>query len=421
MVNLNNIYNYYSSQLISPKSYNKAQSHEKNDLKTVYKNMVKQNQHSPFYKFAFPNSTQTYAIGIKEAAMNLESESKFLGSHDDSIFEEMTAVSDNENIVYASMNSNDTEGLPEQLSIQVHTLAKGQTNVGTYLPSGESSFAPGDYSFGIVVGRNKYTFNLTLNSGDTNMQLQRNLANAINDNNIGVRASIRNNRIEGTSALVLRSDAVGQPKDNALIFHFDESYLDNDITSLLGIDNIEVAPTNAEFTINDVRHSSISNRISLNHSVDLDLLSESEEPVTVSLLPDAEKISDKLDDFLNSYNQLVDISRNGTSQKGATRLFRDITSIARHHEPELADAGLSVDENGYLSKGEQLDNAKIRMLFDEEVSSFRRDIKRTTERMSLNPLEYIDKTVVTYPNTQGTYPNPYQPSKYSGLLFNDYA
>lgn len=421
MVNLNNVYNYYSSQLIASRSYSRPHSHEKNDLKTVYKNMVKQNQHSPFYKFAFPNSTQNYAIGIKEAAMNLEAESAFLGSHDDSIFEEMTAVSDNENIVYASMNSNDTEGLPEKLSIQVHTLAKGQTNVGTYLPSGESSFEPGDYSFGIVVGRNEYTFNLTLQSDDTNMEFQRNLANTINDSNIGVRASIRNNRIEETSALVLRSESIGQSKDNELIFRFAESYLDNDITSRLGIDHVEIAPTNAEFTINDVRHSSISNRISLNHSVDLDLLSESEEPVTISLVSDEEKIGDKLDDFLHSYNQLVDISRNGTSQKGATRLFRDITSIARHHEPELSDAGLFVDENGYLSKGEQLDNAKIRMLFDEESSAFRRDIKRTTERMSLNPLEYIDKTVVTYPNTHGTYPNPYQPSKYSGLLFNDYA
>ncbi len=421
MVNLNNIYNYYSSQLVSSKSYHKPHSHEKNDLKTVYKNMIKQNQHSPYYKFAFPNSTQIYAIGIKEAAMDLESESKFLGGHADNVFEQMAAVSNNENVVFASMNTSLTDDLPEQLSVQVHTLAKGQTNVGSYLPSGESSFPVGDYSFGIAVGQNDYTFHLAIHKGDTNLQLQRNLANSINENNIGVRASIRNNRIEGTSALVLRSEAVGQPNNRDLIFHFDQTYLDNDITEVLGIDNVEIAPTNAEFTINDTFHSSISNRISLNHCVDLDLLSVSEEPVTISLVPDEAKISDKLDDFLHSYNQLVDLSRNGASKKGATRLFRDITSITRHHEQELSDAGLSIDENGYLNKTEDLDNGKIRQLFDEDTSSFRKDIKRATDRMTLNPLEYIDKTVVTYPNTKGTYPNPYQPSKYSGLLFNDYA
>lgn len=421
MVNLNNVYNYYSSQLALSKSYSKPQSHEKNDLKTVYKNMVKQNQNSPFYKFAFPDSTQAYAIGIKEAAMNLESESSFLGSHNDSVFEEMTAVSDNENIVYASVNNNHLDELPRQLSIQVHTLAKGQTNVGKYLSSGESSFSPGDYSFGISVGQNEYTFHLAVHNGDTNLDLQRNLANSINENNIGVRAGIRTNRVEGTSALILRSEAIGHPVNNDFIFSFNESYLKNDMTSVLGIEQVETAPVNAEFTINGTPHSSISNRISLNHSVDLDLLSESEEPVTVSLIPDETKIADKLDDFLHSYNQLVDISRNGTSQKGATRLFQDITNIARHHADELADAGLTIDENGYLSKNEEIDSAKIQTLFNEDTSSFRRDIKRTTGRMTLNPLEYIDKTVVTYPNTQRNYPNPYQPSKYSGLLFNDYA
>ncbi|MDO5155345.1 MAG: flagellar filament capping protein FliD [Eubacteriales bacterium] len=421
MVNLNNIYNYYSSQLAIPKNYSKPQSHEKDDLKTVYKNMVKQNQSSPFYKFAFPDSTQAYAIGIKEAAMQLDSQSQSLGNHEDSIFQQMTAVSSNENVILASMNSNDTDGLPDQLSIEIQTLAKGQTNVGNYLPSGELSLEPGSYSFGIAVGQNEYTFNLNIHSGDTNLDIQRNLASSINDNNIGIRANIRNNRVDGTSALVLRSEAVGQSGDSELLFHFDESYLENDISSFLGVNQVETAPTNAQFTINGDFHSSISNRISLNHSIDLDLLSETEEPITISLVPDEEKISDQLDDFLQSYNRLVDISRNGSSQKGATRLFRDVTNVARHHQKELTAAGIQVDENGYLSKTEEVDNGKIQVLFDEKNSAFRRDLKRTTEHMTLNPLEYIDKTVVTYPNTKVNYPNPYEPSKYSGLLYNDYA
>lgn len=421
MVNLNNIYNYYSSQLSLPKSYYKQQPHEKDELKTVYKNIVKQNQAAPFYKFAFPNSTQAYAIGIKEAAMLLDSQSKSLSNKDDSVFEQMTVVSSNENVILASMNSNDTDGLPSQLSISIQSLAKGQTNVGNYLPSGELSLEPGSYSFGIAVGQNEYTFNLNVHEGDTNLGIQRNLVSSINNNNIGIRANIRNNRIDGTSALVLRSDAVGQSNEDGYLFRFDESHLENDITTFLGINNVETAPTNAEFTINGTTHTSISNRISLNHSIDLDLLSETEEPITVSLVPDEEKISDQLDSFIQSYNRLVDISRNGSSQKGATRLFRDITKIAKQHESELTYAGIDVDENGYLKKTDEIDNAKIQVLFDENSSVFRRDLKRTTERMTLNPLDYIDKTVVTYPNTKVNYPNPYQPSKYSGLIYNDYA
>jgi len=69
MLNLDNVYNYYNTHLIIPKTNSRYNSHKRNDLKNVYNSMVKQNQHSPFYKFSFPDSTQAFAIGIKEAAM----------------------------------------------------------------------------------------------------------------------------------------------------------------------------------------------------------------------------------------------------------------------------------------------------------------------------------------------------------------
>lgn len=421
MLDLNNVYNFYSSQIMAPKGNNRFQSHKRDDLKTLYNNMVKQNQHSPIYKFAFPDSTQIYAIGIKEAAMALEAESKALGSRNTNIFAEMMAVSDNENVIYASLRDDALEELPENLSIRVNALASGQTNVGSYLPSNESSFTAGTYSLGIAIENSHYTFNLTVHKGDTNQQIQRNLVNSINNNHIGVHAAIRHNRLAETSALVLRSDKVGIPNDDDLIFQFDETYLENDITSALGIDHVESRPANAEFYINDILHSSVSNRISLNYSMDIDLLATSDSNVSVYLMPDQDKISNKLKNFVNSYNQLVDIARNGSGQKNASRLFRDITGIAKRNQSALQAVGLTIDENGYLNKTDETDNTQISRLFDEELSDFRKDIKRTTDKMTLDPLDYIDKIIVTYPNTTGTYPNPYNPSRYSGLLFNDYA
>lgn len=421
MLNLNNIYNHYSSQMIAPLTNRKLNTQKKDDLKAVYNNMVKQNQHSPFYKFTLSDATSAYAIGIKEAAMSLEAESQTLTSQDSTLYKQMTAVSDNENVVYASLNDNTSQDIPEQLSIQVNNLATGQTNIGKYLPSGESSLTTGDYSLGISVGQNQYTFQLTVRKGDTNQQIQRNLANAINEHNIGIRATLRNHRVNGTSALVLRSEAVGVPKDNELFFRFNETYLENDIVSKLGINEVDTPPSNAEFYINDQFHTSISNRISLNHSMDLDLLSTSESPVHIKLIVDDDKITDKLKDFTDSYNQLVDIARNSTSQRGATKLFRDITSLTRRHEESLNAAGLTIDENGYMSISEEVEPGQVQKLFDEDLSAFRRDIHKTTQDMAINPLNYVDKVVVTYPNVQGTYPNPYNPSKYSGLLFNDYA
>lgn len=419
MLNLNHVYNYYSTQIAHTRSNQRVHANKRNELKNVYNNMVKQNQNSPFYKFTFSDANQAYAIGIKEAALALEAESKLLSGHSNQRAQ-MKAISDNESVIYANLNNSDSDNLPENLSIKVDSLATGQTNVGSYLSVGEASIPTGEYSFGIAVGRNQYTFRLKVNEGDSNQKIQRNLAASINENNIGVRASIRNNRVEGTSALVLRSEAIGKPNNSDLYFQFDETYMEDDITTVLGVEQIETLPSNAEFYINDTLHTSISNRISLNHSIDIDLLATSEDPVHVKLVPDEHKAANQIKDFLDSYNQLVDIARNG-SQKGATKLFRDVTGIANRHRNDIESAGLTINDDGYLTQGEELNPLKLQELFDEETSSFRRDIQRTTEKMTLNPLHYIDKVVVTYPNTNVSYPNPYYPSKYSGLLFNDYS
>ncbi len=419
MLNLNHVYNYYSSQITQTRNNQRVQANKRNELKTVYNNMVKQNQSSPFYKFTFSDTNQAFAIGIKEAALALESESRLL-SNGSGQQTHMKAVSDNEQIVSATLSNSNYGDLPEQLSIQVESLATPQTNVGTYFPSDEASIPKGDYSFGITVGRNQYTFRLKVNEGDTNQQLLRNLAGSINENNIGIKAALRNNRAEGTTALVLHSEAIGKPNNGDLFFQFDEAYLEDDITSLLGVNQIESLPTNAEFYINDTLHSSISNRISLNHAVDIDLLAASDEPVHVRLVPDERKAADQIKTFLDSYNQLVDIARNG-NQKGATKLFRDITGIATRHKSDIEAAGLTIKEDGYLAQEQDINPIKLQELFDEHNSAFRKDIARTTEKMTLNPLHYIDKVVVTYPNTNTNYPNPYYPSKYSGLLFNDYS
>lgn len=420
MLNLSNVYHYYSGQIANPKQNLRSNSQKKDDLKTLYHNIVKQNQQSPFYKFTFSNTVQAYTIGIKEAAISLESDSESLSNADER-FNEMKAVSSNESVLYANLRDIPSADLPDKLSIKADQLATGQTNIGAYLPSGENAFTPGNYALGIAVGSNQYTFNLKITADETNQQIQRNLADSINSNDIGIHASIRNNRMDGTSALVLRSESIGSPRTDDLYFHFDETYIENDITTALGLDHVDTEPSDAHFYINGDEHTSASNRISLNHTLDIDLLSTSDKDVTVYLAPDENKISDKLDNFLASYNDLIDIARDGFHQKGASRLYHDITGITSRHSAALSEAGLTLDENGYLNRSDNADSLQIKQLFNENMSEFRSDIHKVTQKMILNPLDYIDKVVVTYPNTNINYPNPYIPSKYSGLLFNDYA
>ena len=77
-----------------------------------------------------------------------------------------------------------------------------------------------------------------------------------------------------------------------------------------------------------------------------------------------------------------------------------------------------------------LDEALVRQSIEEgdmdEIFSsehgFAARVNNKISEIKLNPLEYVDKKVVTYPNTLHVpYPSPYITSMYSGLFFNNYC
>ena len=426
MMNVLNVYNYYST-VLTPRSNTKLDTHKNSDLKKIYQNIIKQNQTSPLYKFHLSETTQAYAIGIKESAIELEQASAFLGNDSENPFHKTKAISSNEKVVFASMSDNDYSDGSNTLNVRIEKLASPQVNTGLSLPSEKSDLPAGNYSFSINVGQNYYTFDMNVHEGDSNISIQRRLARSINENNIGIRASVQNNAEENNSALILRSNAVGIPdNESGLHFSLNSEFLENDISGVLGVSQTTSMPENARFYINEEPYHSVSNRISINNNIDLDLLSTSNADVWISLKPDTYEAIDKIDSFINAYNQLLDLANEtNNNTRGANLLIRDISKITQSHKGELEASGFVIDADGYLSKNESLfsqisQNNQVRDLFND-ISEFRQSIQAATQKLTLNPLEYVDKVIITYPNTKANLPNPYEPSKYSGLLFNGYA
>ena len=93
---------------------------------------------------------------------------------------------------------------------------------------------------------------------------------------------------------------------------------------------------------------------------------------------------------------------------------------------ELAAHGIHMEKDGSLTMDRDTvytcaKDGSLENFFSKE-HSFSSDLLKKLSDISLNPMEYLDKTVVTYPNTAAkkTY-NPYVTSIYSGLLFNNYC
>ena len=69
---------------------------------------------------------------------------------------------------------------------------------------------------------------------------------------------------------------------------------------------------------------------------------------------------------------------------------------------------------------QSLKNGEIADLFND-ISSFKDDVSLATDRLTLDPMAYINRLIVTYPDTRHNQGTSYNQSVYSGMIYNNYA
>ena len=424
MMHYHNVYNYYGMAYM-PKTNTKYDTHKSKELKNVYQSMVRHNKQSPLFKFSLSEKTQNYALSIKDAAIDLKNISSFLSDSTDTVFNKKTYSVSDEDILDVHLNADDYAGVPEQMTMQVDRLACSQVNTGNYVNSKNKNLSSGTYELRLSTAQSDYLLSLTVTSSTRNIDAQTSLANAINQNPTGIRAHV--DTVGNTSALMIESQATGTGTiEDGLQFHFSETNPNQPLINYLGLNHVTRQPADSAFMINGEAHSSSGNNISINNTIEIDLLKASAQPVSLQLLPDTGEIMHKVHDFVDSYNHLIDLANSNIhDQHSARKLLNDISRIARKHTNALEASGLTLNADGSITTEDSLliqstKNGQFQDLFDD-ISGFKTDIIQTTDKLNLDPLAYIDKVVVTYPDTSRPQPNPYVPSMYSGLLFNGYA
>ncbi len=422
MVINGNIYNHLSNNLVPRK---RNITHKSSDLKAVYSNMAKYNKNSPLYLLSLSENKQEHMINIKEAAITLKDVSDSFADTDSAIYAKKIVHSQDESIISGSFKTQNYEGLPEELNIKIDTLAKEQVNVGEYLSSNSKDVPFGSHTFTLETINSSSHFNISVSNDDTNLDIQKKIMQYINNRDLGINASILN---EGNnSALMLSSVDTGVPAtDDGLHFSIRSQDGADNIIHILGLNNISVTPSNSTFYINGESHSSTSNHISINQIIELDFHAATDKEVTINFVPDTEAAISHIDAFVDAYNSLVDLSsKSGPVNAGSRNLFNDISSIVHGHKGELQQAGLSIDENNRMVKDDTLISSSVKsgkfaQLFSQ-VSSFKDDIAKATDRLTLDPMAYINKLLVTYPNSKDKNGTAYTKSLYSGLMYNNYA
>lgn len=426
-VMISSVYSYYLSQY-GNKSNSKYDSHTRTQLKNTYSKVVKINSQTPVYKLDLSTAAQKYAIDLKEHTRALENITEDLSDGADGTMTfKKSAVSSNASAVNASYitdfgaASND-----ESFDINVKQLACSQLNTGNYLQPRSKHIKPGEYSFDLSINDVIYEFQFKVDNSETTNNIQNKIARLINRSNIGLTANIKEDSL-GNTAINIESESTGINGTTPVIFSIKSDDANNQpLIDTLGLDRVTQYPANAIFDVDGDERSSMSNSITINKAYDVKLSKVTEEPVTISLKADADSIVESLNELVAGYNNLISVTNdeNNNHFQGTEKLQNEIASIARSYKKQLADSGLSLNKDGTISADKEViinaDNKDALSHIYESLNSFKNSIKEKAEDIALNPMDYVNNKIIAYKNPLRSFPDPYNLSAYTGMMFNGY-
>ncbi len=430
---LNQVYNHYLTEY-APKTNSPLDTHKKSDLRNIYNSIVKMNKESPLYILDKSEASKAYAVGLKESARIFRNSVMATRSSidEDGVLDQKKAYSSDASIASAKYIglSDDGNTAAPTFKLEVAQLAKNQVNLGNALVSEEKpELPPGSYSFDVSIKDVSYEFQFELHEEDTNIDIQNRLQRLIGNANIGLEASVMEDG-EGNSALKLESVATGITGDKDAIFEISDEHTSKarGIVDHLGLDLVSQAPSNALFEINGIERTASSNTFTVEKVYEVTLNGPSSEPgiaTEIGLKNDVDSLSENIHSLAESYNRFLDnASFNPGKHSKSSQLLNEIGYITRHYAGHLDALGLTFSADGHLSvNDEQLKTAAAES--DDEaftpVKDFANSMLRKSNQIALNPMQYVNKTIVAYKNPGKNYPSPYITSAYSGMMFNNYC
>ena len=425
---ISSAYQYYISTYASRES-SRYDTHKRNELRNTYNNIVRLNRKSPLYKINLTEHVQCFAIDLKESARAFRNVLLDTVSEEESAFVEKAAYSSDDSVLTAEYigqdPSSEAEGSAYQL--EIHRLASPQVNTGDFVASNRLDLKPNQYSFDLTVGESSYEFQFKVAENHTNLQIQEKLSNLINRSNVGVSARVLKDG-NGSSALEITALQTGCSDYRGYAFQIsdDNTSKAKGSVDLFGLNKISCPAANASVTINGTPAASPSNMFSIGktYSVTLKGTTQSGSPVEIGMKRSVDTVVKNMNRLADSFNSLHKLTTSSSENFVSTKLKQDLNYITQRFRNTLDSSGLMVQEDGSLKTDEALiiQSAQDGTLEvnSEQITSFRNALLRQMEHISIDPMNYLKRTMISYPHPVRPFNNPYHPSVYSGLIFNGY-
>lgn len=400
--------------------------HGEVSLKDHYNDIVSLNKKTPTYIIRLNEDNQEYILDLKDRSMSIMDDIKNYYDNVDVYFKRKRAYSDNR-AVDAEIVTDDYERLPEEFDIKVNQLASPQVNRGKEFYEDGMGLSPGSYSFRVNVNDHQYSLKYNVGRNKKNINIMNDIAKMINRADIGIQASV-GRTADKKVYMEFESDATGNYGED--IFSFSDSQnADNakGIVDYYGIGNVASKPKSLMFELDGNNKTSMSNEVILNKTLTLNIKRAGEDNIHIGYAADGTDAVRSVAKIVKSYNNVIEADNRYRQKTGeSTRLADQFRLIYERHEEELAEAGISRDEDGYLvldekAAGKSFEKGVFQDVFSKE-SPFLNELEKKNKMIALNPLEYTKKIMVSYPDySKEGFAQTYMTSMFSGMLFNYYC
>ncbi len=427
---LNTVYNNYLTTY-TPKALTRFDTHKKSELRSLYNSIVRLNRDAPWYLPTTAKDTQQYAVDLKENARELHNTIAQLGGFSENVvFSKKSAYSSDDSVLSASyIGAQDTENELPALELEVRSLAGSQENLGVFLPDTKVSLPPDSYSFNLALNDMNYEFQFTVGESETNRDVQERLVRLINSSGIGVKASLAES--EGRSAIRLTSETAGLPLGKTRQFTVSDENTSKSFGTVdyFGLNYVDRAPSNAVFTVNGQTRSASSNHFTVGQAFEIRLhgVTEPGQSVSVGLKTDVESLTDNVTNLIGGYNSFLRAAASYLdTQSRSRKLVNELKGIATAYDSPLKSMGITQTDDGLLQINSDLlrETAMQSQDLTETFGSLKGlsgMLLHKSDQVSLNPMDYVQKTIVAYKNPGHNYVSPYTPGAYSGMMFNSYC
>lgn len=419
----------YHNLVIShlPKSVAEGHVQKKSDMKTAYESFLKSGKNAGFYKITMTRENQDYTLGVKETATMLKNRiAQMTDAEHPSYHQKYVSVSD-ERFLEAKLIGKDVSKLPDKISITVQSLAEPQVNLGKDIFEPTRGLERGNYDFTVNVMDQSYELTFRQKDRTSNANTIKRMANYLQEALPDLSITVEEAKTD-YSHIRIQSDFTGEYTGR--IFSFEENDLQGDgVVEFFGLNRVNNASENAHFVLNGAEKQTRSNIFQIENTLQVTLHRAGNQPIILRILNASEKLLEQTDMMIDSYNRLINLAANRSAVTdnsfSAKKLANELKRIGELHQEELEENGISVSEDGRLIRDEKLSdeaakNGTLQNFFTNK-NGFIAVLLEKAEAIAINPVEYLDKTIVTYPDNNKPMVNPYMTSLYSGLFFSSYC